>query len=399
MSQCGVAATSPEVLLDTKSVAVRAEIAGLTGLRGFAALVVVAIHGSSLSAYQWFGFHTFGPIALFVLSGFLLIQPWSRWILRLGSRPDLSTYAHRRFWRIFPAYLVVFAVITVIYEPARPSTPESWIRNLTLMNIYVHGDLGVGLYHTWSLAVELTWYALLPLLGLLAAHLLRQRRIPPITFLLAMTIAAAFTSIAWTWLIHYRITDIDLLFAMPHWFPSFAVCFLIGALLGHFTLPDSAGSTGLSSRIVAFAGRHTALVGLVGIGFGVIANSQLGGPWNFDTSPTFAESLIRFGGMTMMAVILTLAVFAAPPGSAVEMMFGNKAMVAVGRWSYSLYLWHLPVMMMLRDHMDVPPGPVGLALWILLISAIAMPLAAATFRFVERPSMEWSRRHLVPHVG
>src|SRR3712207_5648557 len=146
----------------------RAQIAVLTGLRGFAALMVLLIHSAGRTDYPGFGVQGYGPVALFVLSGFLLYRPWSMWALRDGKQPSVRTFARRRLARIFPAYLVVLLAFAVIYPASQPNGFDGWLRALTLTGTFASDGLRPGLEQTWSLGTELTWYVALPVMGLLA---------------------------------------------------------------------------------------------------------------------------------------------------------------------------------------------------------------------------------------
>lgn len=389
MPQCRVAATSPEILVDTHAVVRRGQIDSLTGLRAFAALVVVVVHASSVSAYPWVGLHNYGPIALFVLSGFLLFQPWSRWLLGAKGRPDISEFARRRIWRIFPPYLAVLLLVSVLYPPARPGDAASWVRNATLTHIYVPGDLGRGLFHTWSLGTELAWYFFLPVLGVGLGWLtLRHRMRVTLTLVGAVGLAAVVT-VLWRWAYFVQVEDPDLRLVMPMWLPAMTLCFLGGAFCGHLAVLSSVN--GGRSRLALWVDRWQPLLIVVAAAAGVLGASRLGGPWTF-AHTTFAESLTRFLSMTFMAILLLIGAAFAAPGSLLARLFGNRAMVAVGRWSYGVYLWHMPVMLMLYERMGVPSGMGGLVLWIALIGTISIGLGAATYRFIERPAIAYSRR-------
>ena len=63
----------------------------------------------------------------------------------------------------------------------------------------------------------------------------------------------------------------------------------------------------------------------------------------------------------------------------------------MGRWSYSIYLWHLPVIVILAPHV-ARDGVDGFLLFYGLTLAITVPLGAATYVWVERPAILWSKR-------
>ena len=65
------------------------------GSAGLAALLVVLIHTSGVTEFDWLGLPTYGPVSLFVISGFLLYRPWARWSLGQARRPDLGQFVLR----------------------------------------------------------------------------------------------------------------------------------------------------------------------------------------------------------------------------------------------------------------------------------------------------------------
>ncbi len=88
--------------------------------------------------------------------------------------PGASHYARRRLRRIMPAYLVtvLLAYIVCSFYSAGPNPGQSWaglLRYLTLTQIYTNNYLLTylhqGLSQMWSLAVEVSFYAALPLLA------------------------------------------------------------------------------------------------------------------------------------------------------------------------------------------------------------------------------------------
>lgn len=150
----------------------------LDGLRAVAILLVMSFHCWSFLKYTlasdldfmifsdkllWvFGFVRRGDIGVdvfFVLSGYLL--SWQ--LLRKDGNIRLgSFYAHRLF-RIYPLYLVALSLAAIDIG----ITP-GMLSNLLAYNIWLHpGDIIIP--WSWSLSVELQFYAIVPLLILLVA--------------------------------------------------------------------------------------------------------------------------------------------------------------------------------------------------------------------------------------
>ena len=138
--------------------------------------MVVFVHASGRTDYPGFGIQGYGPVSLFVLSGFLLYRPWARWSMRVADRPATGRFFRRRLARIFPAYLLVVLVVAVAYPPSQPNTFGGWLRLLTLTNIYGPHGSRPGLEQTWSLGTELSWYLALPVMGLITGLLARRLR-------------------------------------------------------------------------------------------------------------------------------------------------------------------------------------------------------------------------------
>ena len=92
-----------------------------------------------------------------------------------------------------------------------------------------------------------------------------------------------------------------------------------------------------------------------------------------------------------MSAAVLVGVVAGHPGSPVVRVFSMRWIVAVGRWSYGIYLWHLPVIVILEKDVN-RAGPGGLLLWLAIVLAVSVPLGAATYAWVEKPAIAWSRR-------
>lgn len=116
-----------------------------------------------------------------------------------------------------PAYVitVLFAYVLYHFREAGPNPGHSWLglaRNLTLTQIYCDGYLGKylhqGLTQMWSLAVEASFYVILPLLAYGLLVLICRRRWQPRLMLGALA-ALALISPAWLVLVH-----------ADHWFPD-----------------------------------------------------------------------------------------------------------------------------------------------------------------------------------
>ena len=186
----------------------------LTGLRAVAALLIIGTHaaygtGQLTNGYAGavFARLEIGVPIFFVLSGYLLFRPWIRAAASGTSLPSLSRYVIRRVRRIAPAYLVVVAVAYALYQfrDAGPNPGHTWVgllRHLTLTQIYEPVYFFVmhqGLTQTWSLAVELAFYAALPFMAVLLLTGLCKGVWRPGLLLTGLCCLATITPL-WLWL-------------------------------------------------------------------------------------------------------------------------------------------------------------------------------------------------------
>ncbi len=189
-------------------------------MRAVAALLVVGTHAAFATGQLTHGYLggiyarlEIGVAIFFVLSGFLLFRPWVLAAASGTPPPQLTRYTRNRLRRIMPGYLVAvlatFAVYTV-FTPG-PNPGQTWdglLRYLTLTQVYTDNFLATylhpGLSQMWSLAVEVSFYAVLP--GL-AYVLLRVRR--PIAWRPVRTLTglAALGAVAPAWLLIAHTTD------------------------------------------------------------------------------------------------------------------------------------------------------------------------------------------------
>lgn len=363
-----------------------AQIASLTGMRGFAALMVVLIHTSGRTEYPWLGVHGYGPIALFVLSGFLLYRPFARWVLGLAEKPRLGDFAIRRVLRIFPAYWAVLHVWYFIYPAAVPSSFGEYLKELTLLNTFQFFGLTPGLQQAWSMGAELSWYAALPLLAAVA-HAVVTRFSPQhrVKVHVALLLSAFPISVGYIYYVH-EAAPWD---SAGMWLPKFLVCFAFGALVAMVMEAERAGMTTITRGRKLMTDPW--LLPLLALVFVVVGTSEWGGGHEFQAL-TLREELVRDGcAFGLAATLLVISVFSGPRAPFVRLL-STRWMQATGRWSYGIYLVHMPLIVLLAADRTFPTGPGGLLLWLLWVVPISYLLGAASYAWVEVPTMGWSKK-------
>jgi peptidoglycan/LPS O-acetylase OafA/YrhL len=358
-------------------------VASLTGIRAVAAILVVGTHAAYTTGKYTHGYWglvgarmEIGVPIFFVLSGFLLFRPWVKSAATGGPPPSLGRYARHRVRRIMPAYVVTVLVAYVLYHfrAAGPNPGHSWtglLRNLTLTQIYTDGYLGKylhqGLTQMWSLAVEASFYAVLPLLAYLLLVLISRRSWRP--KLLAGALAGmTLISPAWLILVHLDRWIPD---GARLWLPTYLAWFLAGMLL--------AVLQAMGVRCYAFVAIPLAI-----ICYFIVATPIGGAP---TTSPaSLPEALVK---TVFYAVIAALAV--APLALGDQGLYwralASRPMVWLGEISYEIFLIHLVTMeftmvYVVRSH--VYTGSM-LNLFVATL-AVTIPLAWLLHRFTRVPN-------------
>jgi peptidoglycan/LPS O-acetylase OafA/YrhL len=343
----------------------------LDGLRGVAVATVAVYHFGKLvwrDGEPWLvpGGQS-GLDLFFVLSGFLITTLLLGEFERYG-RVDVGRFLWRRVLRLVPALTVMMAGFLVVsfvgerYEPSRLLSSTGWVLGF-MTNLAIDRPIE-EVSHTWSLSVEAHFYVIWCLVTLLVtARAARPHRA------LAYIAAAGVVAVA----VHRAVAYAsgDNIYGLYLGTPYRLDAPLVGALAG---VALSAGwLDAVPRRAAAWAG------GLGLVLFGVAAYQTRGlAPWMFN------------GGYT--AVALGAAVLVLAPqlasGGRVRAALQARPLVALGKISYSVYLWHLPLYVWL----DRNAGPWPIAVKAVVAAGAVLGVATLSYRFVERPFLQRKAR-------
>jgi peptidoglycan/LPS O-acetylase OafA/YrhL len=365
-------------------------VASLTGIRAVAALLVMLTHAAYTTGKYPQGYlglvysrMEIGVPIFFVLSGFLLFLPWVKAAASSGADtaggversppPSVRRYAWHRVRRIMPAYAVtvVAAYLVYHYRTAGPNPGHTWeglFRNLTLTQIYTDKYLysfpHQGLTQMWSLAVEVAFYVVLPLLAWLLLVVLCRRSWRPG---LLLTGLVALTTISPLWLIVVHRTD-----WLPDgarlWLPTFLAWFIGGMMLAVLQY--------MGVRAYALACVPLALVC-----YFIVSTPIAGEP---TTSPDeLREALAK---TAFYAVIATLVVAPLALGNRgwYAGFLASRPMVFLGEISYEIFLIHLITMEFVMVQILRYPIYTGSIVNLFVVTLIVtIPLAWLLHRFTR----------------
>jgi peptidoglycan/LPS O-acetylase OafA/YrhL len=332
----------------------------IDGLRAIAVLSVIAYH---LSA-GFLGGGFLGVDIFFVISGYLITHVI--WREAINRNLSIARFYERRVRRIVPAFLfVLIAVSAGSIALLLPVDLKGYAKSVFaslgfVANIYFWRETNYflqlaeekPLLHVWSLGVEEQFYIIFPLLVLLCVRW-RRRALLPLTF--ALAVLSLLANI--------------LLVRMGGGMPAF------------YLLPMRAWEIGAG-----------ALLALASAG-------KIATPWLRHALATLAAALLIgslcskgapeavFGGMippALWAVLGTsLAIYLGNAGGSwLTHVLSSTPLERVGLISYSLYLWHWPVLVLTRYYLVRSDLSV---VEMVIVVALMFALAAYSWRYIERP--------------
>ena len=337
----------------------------IQGLRAVAVLLVVAFHSGLPVPGGFVGVDVFFVISGFVITGMIRREHSSTGRFRFGR------FYFRRFKRLTPALALMVAVTMVLsfclLSPfgTQQKAASTGIGAMLLQANFVIAQTTGGyfdapaesnpLLHTWSLSVEEQFYLMFPAILVLGWALSRrgERRIPAV---MALVTVVALISFGLAVMGAGGPADSRFLgFYSPF---TRAWEFAVGALL----------ALGTMGRALRF--RRHAVVG-AWLGVALIAASA----WTINSTTPFP------GPWTLLPVCGTLLLIAAGTQHTtwVSRALAFPAVVKVGDWSYSIYLWHWPLRVFAVSLWPDVPLVAVLAVTVSIVPAVV------SYRWVEQP--------------
>ncbi len=355
------------------------EIRSHTGLRGVAALFVLFRH------LQLFGPHLpFEDATLifarsylmvdlfFILSGFIITYVYSR---QVGPNMNYRSFMTKRLIRLFPLHLFCLSILLIglvsqnvalrflgkDFNPLfTPDSTVALISQIFLLNAW-YPSAGAWNIPTWSISAEIFAYALFPAIVFLTFEVNRKRRL---ALLVGSLIFYAF--------IAYTTGSLDITAGLA---PMRCLAgFVLGVLIHAYrnSLPDlSIGSIGVL-QFLALSGSTLALA-------------------------------LPLNDVFVIPFFALLVYSTWSDKGWLSSFFGGNICHYLGRISYSVYLTHYVVILLLYPTWTaiasrLSSDPLALrGLWIFVVLAVVLVSSHFTYHWVEEPSRRWLTKRLVPN--
>jgi peptidoglycan/LPS O-acetylase OafA/YrhL len=327
-----------------------ASLFALDGVRGLAVLMVIASH---TAAFGMAGQGSIGVLLFFMLSGFVLSLPFVDQPARILSVAAVRSFYVNRALRIVPVFVVAVLYLSWVLEK-----DWSWVQdNVTFAK---------GWTHLWSVAEEARFYLLFPFV--VAALAALPNRASRIVALAAMIWAA------WRLQYHHKIDMmVGVLVDFYFWYflAGVLACFLyrpFSTIHIRFNMQRVGGAAAVLIAAFLFTSSDEAIT--------YIWRPLM--PWLPEGFTMNGWHLPALWCALLSTLLLCVTLF---PASLIARWMRSWPMRHVGLLSYSLYLFHVPVIMALE-----PWGLQGVRLFAATFAA-SYAIAIVTYLAIEKPAL------------
>ncbi len=403
-------------------------IASLDGVRAVACLMVIAFHIDLITynAHLWTmsGQPLTSAILLagdagvtlfFVLSGFLLFLPYAKALLFEQSWPGARLFYLRRALRVMPGYYFSLVLLVLLSQP-QYLQPQHW--NDTLLFVLFQMDASRSTFRQingpyWSLAIEFQFYLLLPLIALgmyavtrlLTRWMSAEKRFWVVAACLLGVIGWGLLSRSLgeylmehpqtTFLVPRGTLNVILFFTygtIGKYLEDFAVGMLASLIYVFVTGPSRAINAPRMRRLSPWLWG----CGILLLLFMTMQDYSLSYDYFWPGVPGFVQlpDWTREIGFSLGFGCCILAVLF--DGAALRRFFEWTPLRWIGLISYSLYIWHLPLLLVFINNVGpslsgLPPFLIYSLYWV-WVAVIIIPFSCALYLLIEKPGMRLSNR-------
>ena len=362
-------------------------IPALDGVRAVAVLTVMLFHAwykgpaagetqqQITSSPLWSG-HTAVQF-FFALSGFLLFIPYARWLLGLRAAPSTLGFYRRRVLRVGPAFWYSLCILVCAGPLTLPRLGHAVAHVFFVFN-FIPGSSWQFDEVYWTMAVEVQFYLLLPLIAWAIVATARRVGVP--AALVALGAAGLVVSAASAWIAHRR-SPLGVVwyglagqYSVTLWISAFTAGMIASVVYVVLTRPPGAAAR---LRVSRRAGRAAVVAFL----FCVVLVAV----------PPLRRLPLLTGndGLAIgwAAGVMILGIVVGPPW--LRRWLEWRPMRFIGAISYSLYIWHLVVFAHVAPHLVGLPSAfdrviVGFAAEVVL----CVPIAFVSYHLTERPFLD-----------
>ena len=330
----------------------------LHSLRGFAAIWVYLLHVRFFSGESdlvldpffkmgWVGVHLFYVLSSFLLGSiYFSLQQQNKW--------NLSLFYKKRFLRIFPAYYVQLLVLLVIAFITSRNFPaiKDFIAHLFMYFYFPPFNVQPINRVWWTLPIEFSFYLILPLM----VAIIRKFGLP---IFIAISMLITYSYRYWISII-FKNEPIGVIANNIGQLPGVLIIFSLGLSCAYILHSRDIiiKNKKLTSTLILFA-----MIMWSGVLLNNLENYWSGG-------------FLLLTWETVNALIIVLIIASIYQSN--NKILTHKYLVFLGKISYGIYLWHFPIILLLKDSVH------GFYPLLITCAPITLILAFLSYHYVER---------------
>lgn len=360
----------------------------MDGLRAIAAISVLVSHAGFAAGYSqagtlgtWTTNLNSGVTIFFVISGFLLYRPFVAAQLTGRSGPGLSRFYWRRLLRIVPAYWTALTVLAIASGDG--GTFDHWPVHYLFLQPYQATAPG-GLFQTWSLAVEVAFYLVLPLYAFVAGRVfehspVRRRVAGELWLLLGISLLSALANLTW---LHGETSA--LVSGLPRYFFWFALGMAIAVVSAGRAHAAGLRPSRISGWIAVRPGALWLSAALLFLLLGAVSEQPADGI-TFTPNQQMLQWLLA--GAIALLLVLPAAFRDPSAGSVPARVLSTRTARWLGLVSYGIFLWQVAPLRWMNEHEFLRAQSAGgrFFAYATVALVVTIPLAAASYYGIERP--------------
>ncbi|MEW4427909.1 acyltransferase family protein [Paenibacillus pabuli] len=342
---------------------------GIDGLRAISVLAVIAYHLD----LKWAQGGLLGVGVFFVLSGYLITdQLLMEW--KVNHYVSIWNFWMRRFRRLLPAMLcmlILVAMWLLTTDPERLlSLKGDFISSIFYVNnwyLIFHEVSYFESYgpaspigHLWSLSIEEQFYLVWPILVLIGLKF-APRRGKLVLLILGLAVLSALAMA----LMYVPGTDPSRVY---YGTDTRAFAILIGAALAVMW-----PSWKLGEKVKPIVRTSLDVIGAAGLFILLILINR---------TNEYDDFLYQFGFLLLSIVTAIIIAILVHPASRLSNILGCQPLTWLGKRSYSLYIWHYPVIILMKPEATIEGLGMAQILWRLVIIVL---LSVLSYEFIEEP--------------
>ncbi|MCE5766326.1 acetyltransferase [Staphylococcus pseudintermedius] len=341
---------------------------GLDGVRAVAVIAIIIYHLNP----QWLSGGFLGVDTFFVISGYLITSLLLTEYHNTG-KIKLMSFWLRRVKRLIPAVLFLVMgviVLSLIFMPTEIQKVRAdsiaaifYVSNwwYIMQNVDYFEQFAVQpLKHLWSLAIEEQFYLVFPIVLLSLFSFIRRLKSIRIIFLILLVISMIAMMVLYVpnenvarvyFGTDTRIQTLLMGVLLALVWPPFQLKAKVNRQMR--TMIDTAGVVGLAILFICFK----------------------------FVSET--NSILYYGGFFLISTVTLLVIASSVhPSGYFAKFLGNKVFTFIGSRSYSLYLWHYPIIVLI--HHQFVQGQIPPLVYVVEILLMVL-MAEFSYKFIERP--------------